>query len=38
MITRASDARDFFTGLEKWIAMAGDLSFSPTLIYGGADL
>jgi predicted AAA+ superfamily ATPase len=30
-------ARDFFTGLEKWIAMAGDLSFSPTLIYGGAD-
>jgi len=30
-------ARDFFTGLEKWIVMAGDLSFSPTLIYGGID-
>jgi uncharacterized protein len=30
-------ARDFFTGLEKWSALAGDLSFSPTLIYGGAD-
>lgn len=30
-------ARDFFTGLEKWTAMAGDLSSSPTLIYGGSD-
>lgn len=30
-------ARDFFSGLEKWGAMAGDLSFSPTLIYGGAE-
>lgn len=30
-------ARDYFSGLEKWIAMAGDLSVSPTLIYGGTD-
>lgn len=30
-------ARDFFSGLEKWMAMAGDLSFNPTLIYGGTD-
>ncbi|MBI5632995.1 MAG: ATP-binding protein [Nitrospirae bacterium] len=30
-------ARDFFSGLEKWGAMAGDLSVSPTLIYGGAE-
>lgn len=30
-------ARDFFSGLEKWIAMAGDLSSGPTLIYGGTD-
>ena len=30
-------ARDFFSGLEKWTAMAGDLTFSPTLIYGGTD-
>jgi len=30
-------ARDFFSGLEKWAAMAGDLSFSPILIYGGSE-
>lgn len=30
-------ARDFFSGLEKWVAMAGDLSSDPTLIYGGTD-
>lgn len=30
-------ARDFFSGLEKWGAMAGDLSSGPTLIYGGTD-
>jgi len=30
-------ARDFFSGLEKWGAMSGDLSFNPTLIYGGAE-
>ena len=30
-------ARDFFSGLEKWVAMAGDLSSVPTLIYGGTD-
>lgn len=30
-------AHDFFSGLEKWTAMAGDLTFSPTLIYGGTD-
>ncbi len=28
-------ARDFFTGLEKWMALAGDLAVSPMLIYGG---
>ena len=27
--------RDFFTGLERWIALAGDMARSPTLIYGG---
>lgn len=27
--------RDFFTGLERWTALAGDLARSPTLIYGG---
>lgn len=30
-------ARDFFSGLEKWAAMAGNLSSGPTLIYGGTD-
>lgn len=28
-------ARDFFAGLEKWLALAGDLGADPTLIYGG---
>lgn len=27
--------RDFFTGLERWTALAGDLARNPTLIYGG---
>ena len=27
--------RDFFTGLERWTALAGDMARSPTLIYGG---
>jgi len=30
-------ARDFFSGLEKWMALAGDLSLNPTLIYGGSE-
>jgi len=30
-------ARDFFVGLEKWNAMAGERAISPTLIYGGTD-
>ncbi|MBI5204631.1 MAG: ATP-binding protein [Nitrospirae bacterium] len=30
-------ASDFFSGLGKWVAMAGDLSSGPTLIYGGTD-
>jgi len=30
-------AHDFFSGLERWTAMAGDRTFSPTLIYGGTD-
>lgn len=32
--TLASDA---FAGLEKWRALAGDVAFAPTLIYGGDD-
>ncbi|ADC72040.1 AAA family ATPase [Thioalkalivibrio sp. K90mix] len=27
--------RDFFTGLERWTALAGDMARLPTLIYGG---
>lgn len=27
--------RDFFTGLERWMAIAGDQSDTPVLIYGG---
>lgn len=27
--------RDFFTGLERWTEMAGDVARDPTLIYGG---
>lgn len=30
-------ARQFFSGLEKWIALAGELAIEPTLIYGGDD-
>lgn len=29
--------RDFFTGLERWIALAGDKIISPTLVYGGTE-
>ncbi len=29
--------RDFFTGLERWQSLAGDLAVSPTLIYGGTE-
>jgi len=28
---------DFFTGLERWMALAGDRASAPTLVYGGAD-
>jgi len=27
--------RDFFTGLERWTRLAGELAQCPTLIYGG---
>lgn len=27
--------RDFFKGLERWTALAGDMAVSPALIYGG---
>ena len=27
--------RDFFTGLERWLGLAGERARSPTLIYGG---
>jgi predicted AAA+ superfamily ATPase len=30
-------AHDFFTGLEKWTALAGDLAMTPTLVYGGTE-
>ncbi|MCK9293953.1 MAG: ATP-binding protein [Desulfobulbaceae bacterium] len=29
--------RDFFTGLQKWLALAGRAALNPTLVYGGAD-
>ena len=29
--------RDFFTGLERWLALAGSQAESPVLIYGGAE-
>ena len=29
--------RDFFTGLERWMALAGDRTAAPTLVYGGTD-
>ncbi|MFH1076483.1 MAG: hypothetical protein V1753_06530 [Pseudomonadota bacterium] len=28
--------RDFFAGLDKWQALAGDIVLKPTLIYGGS--
>lgn len=30
-------ARDAFTGLDKWLALAGDAAIEPALIYGGSD-
>jgi predicted AAA+ superfamily ATPase len=30
-------ARDFFAGLQKWLALAGDRAGDPVLIYGGDD-
>jgi predicted AAA+ superfamily ATPase len=30
-------ARDFFTGLEKWMALAGDMAIEPTLVYSGEE-
>ncbi len=29
--------RDFFSGLERWTALAGDRAFAPTLVYGGTE-
>lgn len=29
--------REFFHGLEKWLKLAGDQSYSPALIYGGDE-
>jgi hypothetical protein len=29
--------RDFFTGLERWMDLAGDQAISPALVYGGID-
>jgi hypothetical protein len=29
--------RDFFTGLERWMALAGDRAAAPALVYGGAE-
>ena len=28
---------EFFSGLEKWLTLAGDMAINPTLIYGGAE-
>ena len=28
---------EFFSGLEKWTALAGDMAVAPTLIYGGSQ-
>ncbi len=30
-------ARDFFSSLEKWISLAGEMAMNPTLIYGGTE-
>ena len=35
--TRQTINRDFFTGLDRWMALAGDQAISPTLVYGGAE-
>ncbi len=29
--------RDFFTGLERWTALAGKEAFAPSLVYGGTE-
>jgi hypothetical protein len=29
--------REFFSGLEKWTALAGEMAVDPTLIYGGEE-
>ena len=29
--------RDFLTGLERWMDLAGDQAVSPALVYGGID-
>ncbi len=29
--------RDFFTGLERWTALAGKQAFAPSLVYGGTE-
>lgn len=29
--------RDFFTGLKRWTALAGDQALAPTLVYGGTE-
>lgn len=29
--------RDFFTGLDRWCALAGERAADPTLVYGGTD-
>ncbi len=29
--------RDFFSGLKRWLPMAGTLAHEPTVIYGGSD-
>ena len=29
--------RDFFSGLERWMALAGDQAFAPALVYGGTE-
>ncbi len=29
--------REFFSGLERWMALAGDQAIAPTLVYGGTE-
>lgn len=29
--------RDFFSGLDRWTALAGDRAFAPALVYGGTE-